>query len=358
MQSPGIGVAVAAAAIFAAPLLPALADAVEVEVDAVEGLRFEPVRFEAEPGAALRIRVANRDVTDLPHNFVIGKPGSLKKLVADALAMGEAGAGRGFVPDVPEILAATKLLAGGQSETVEFSVPEEPGIYPYVCTFPGHGYVMYGALYVGVGMPESGDDPNIPPVRPAASGEGVVARPSVRRIFMPKAGPAAIAVALPNGQNFCWDAGACRLRYAWKGDFIDAEKHFGGTGSALAKVLGKVYWRCADGRFPFRFDGAAGAADGGSPARFLGYRLVSGRPTFLYEADGVKISESIEELADGSGLLQRIEIVGAQGDVGVFLGSEKGGQHCDGGVSSGDGWITLSRGDAQSFTLTVSGSGG
>ena len=46
-------------------------------------------------------------------------------------------------------------------------------------------------------------------------------RPLIQRIFMPEAGPAAIAVAVNDELHFCWDAGECRLRYIWKGDFID-----------------------------------------------------------------------------------------------------------------------------------------
>ena len=98
---------------------------------------------------------------------------------------------------------------------------------------------MYGALYIGKEMPPINDDPNVPKVL-ASPLWGKFSRPAVQRIFMPAAGPAAIAVALPNGQNYCWDAGACRLRYAWPGDFIDAEKHFAGNGSALAKVPTKL----------------------------------------------------------------------------------------------------------------------
>ena len=36
----------------------------------------------------------------------------------------------------------------GQSQALSFQAPNEPGIYPYVCTYPGHWRRMYGALYV------------------------------------------------------------------------------------------------------------------------------------------------------------------------------------------------------------------
>ena len=65
-------------------------------------------------------------------------------------------------------------------------------------------------------------------------------RPLVQRIFMPDAGPAAIAVAANDEWHFCWDAGPCRLRYVWKGDFIDEWPVWRGNGDAYAKVRGQV----------------------------------------------------------------------------------------------------------------------
>ena len=84
---------------------------------------------------------------------------------------------------------------------------------------------MYGALYVDSEFPERLiDDPNVPQIVREALAENSAAdakaeRPNVVRAFLPDAGPAAIAVALPGDQNFCWDAGNCRLRYLWSGEF-------------------------------------------------------------------------------------------------------------------------------------------
>ena len=42
---------------------------------------------------------------------------------------------------------ASKLIQPGVTDIIEFTAPA-PGIYPYVCTFPGHWSKMYGALHV------------------------------------------------------------------------------------------------------------------------------------------------------------------------------------------------------------------
>jgi azurin len=52
------------------------------------------------------------------------------------------------VPAIPEVLFATTLVDPGQTLTVQFKAPEEPGEYPYVCTFPGHWRVMNGIMHV------------------------------------------------------------------------------------------------------------------------------------------------------------------------------------------------------------------
>jgi putative heme-binding domain-containing protein len=46
------------------------------------------------------------------------------------------------------ILLKSNLLQTRQSQQLNFTAPKEPGIYPYVCTYPGHWRRMHGALYV------------------------------------------------------------------------------------------------------------------------------------------------------------------------------------------------------------------
>ena len=40
------------------------------------------------------------------------------------------------------------LSALGESDTVTFDAPAEPGAYPYLCSFPGHFALMQGVLTV------------------------------------------------------------------------------------------------------------------------------------------------------------------------------------------------------------------
>ncbi len=55
---------------------------------------------------------------------------------------------KNYVPDSPKILQHTGLVIPKARAELTFTVPEEPGRYPYLCTFPGHWRVMKGVLIV------------------------------------------------------------------------------------------------------------------------------------------------------------------------------------------------------------------
>jgi azurin len=50
--------------------------------------------------------------------------------------------------DQSAILAHTKIVGGGESDTVTFTAPDKPGTYPFFCSFPGHFSMMKGKLIV------------------------------------------------------------------------------------------------------------------------------------------------------------------------------------------------------------------
>ncbi|MEO8494083.1 MAG: PVC-type heme-binding CxxCH protein [Planctomycetota bacterium] len=86
----------------------------------------------------------------MPHNFVITQPGAMEEigLMAEATAQSPDAAKRDYVPNSGKILLKSKLLQPRDSQKISFTAPTTPGVYPYVCTYPGHWRRMYGALYV------------------------------------------------------------------------------------------------------------------------------------------------------------------------------------------------------------------
>ena len=66
---------------------------------------------------------------------------------------------RQYVPKTDKILVASKLLQPGDSQAISFEVPKTPGVYPIICTYPGHWRRMYAALYVVESLEDYDADP-------------------------------------------------------------------------------------------------------------------------------------------------------------------------------------------------------
>jgi putative heme-binding domain-containing protein len=101
-----------------------------------------------QAGKPVEFRFSNSD--HMPHNFAIVQPGHLATVgeLAEATARDADAMARNYIPKSDKIMLASKLLQPGESQALAFKVPTEPGIYPYVCTYPGHWRRMFGALYV------------------------------------------------------------------------------------------------------------------------------------------------------------------------------------------------------------------
>ena len=114
----------------------------------VERMIYDKEIIVVQAGKPVEFRFSNTD--NMPHNFAIVKPGSLEEvgLQAEATARDADAKERHFVPKSDKILLASKLIEPGQSQSLTFDVPTTPGVYPYVCTYPGHWRRMFGALYV------------------------------------------------------------------------------------------------------------------------------------------------------------------------------------------------------------------
>ena len=111
-------------------------------------MKYDKELITAKAGTTIKIVLKNPDF--MQHNLVIIKKGTLEKVgaAADRLAQEGDGAKLNYVPRIPEVLQATPLIDPNGSFTMIFKVPEVPGNYPYVCTFPGHWRIMSGILKV------------------------------------------------------------------------------------------------------------------------------------------------------------------------------------------------------------------
>jgi azurin len=111
----------------------------------------------------------------MPHNLVVVKPGTREKVGTAAMALtpdDRDSKGRAFVPNSNDIIAATKLLEPGQSESLRLpaNALRTEGEYEYVCTFPGHWLIMWGKLIVTKNVDAYlKANPNAAPSPPAAA---------------------------------------------------------------------------------------------------------------------------------------------------------------------------------------------
>ena len=113
-----------------------------------EQMAYDKDRIVVKAGKPFEIVFENTDL--MPHNLVVVQPGSLEKigLLAEETALQPGALERHYVPKASEILAKSKLLAPPRVQKLDFVAPSQPGVYPIVCTYPGHWRRMYAALYV------------------------------------------------------------------------------------------------------------------------------------------------------------------------------------------------------------------
>jgi putative heme-binding domain-containing protein len=117
------------------------------------GTVFEKMSYDkdlivVQAGKPVEFVLENSDL--MPHNLCITLPGALEEigLLSEANAQKPGFAEQQYIPTSPKILAKSKLLQPRDSQRLSFNVPKEPGVYPIVCTYPGHWRRMYAALYV------------------------------------------------------------------------------------------------------------------------------------------------------------------------------------------------------------------
>jgi azurin len=111
-------------------------------------MKFDVTEFEVQVGQPIELVLENVDF--MQHNLVIVKPGT-KEIVgvaADKLATDPTAAELNYVPKMNEVLFATALVDPQQKVILRFTAPSEPGVYPFICTFPGHWRIMQGVMKV------------------------------------------------------------------------------------------------------------------------------------------------------------------------------------------------------------------
>ncbi|MEO6069444.1 MAG: azurin [Chitinophagaceae bacterium] len=115
-----------------------------VAITANDQLKFDKIEIKVNAGEKVTLTLTN--IGKMPkdamgHNFILLKDGTDLEAFEKAAIQ---------APDhIPTnmgdaIIAHTKLLGPGESDTIEFTVPA--GDYTFICSFPGHYKSMTGVL--------------------------------------------------------------------------------------------------------------------------------------------------------------------------------------------------------------------
>lgn len=128
-------------------------DVAEIAIEGDDMIRFNIDRFEVNAGQMVRLTLEHVGVLPaaaMGHSVVILQQGEdYMEFGAD---VGEHGGGMhdDYVPEElrHRVIAFTAMIGGGETATVEFQAPEEPGEYPFLCPFPGHFAQMNGVMVV------------------------------------------------------------------------------------------------------------------------------------------------------------------------------------------------------------------
>jgi len=123
-----------------------------IEITANDQMKYSVATIEAKAGEELKVSLTNRGTLPkeaMGHNWVLTHNNDKAGVIADGM---KAGAANSYEkPNDARIIAHTKLIGGGESDTATFDVAKlkKGETYAYICTFPGHAALMHGTLTIG-----------------------------------------------------------------------------------------------------------------------------------------------------------------------------------------------------------------
>ncbi|MDQ8182280.1 azurin [Pelagicoccus sp. SDUM812005] len=121
-----------------------------IAITANDSMQFSVTSIEAAPGEEIRIQLSNigrMPKQSMAHNWVLLQP--MDNAAINAFGMKASSHAPEYIPaGASEVIAHTKMLGAGESDTLTFKAPSAPGPYPFICSFPGHYAIMKGTLTV------------------------------------------------------------------------------------------------------------------------------------------------------------------------------------------------------------------
>ena len=118
-----------------------------IQLQANDNMRFDKELFRVRVGKKISLIFKNtsaKSAASMSHNVVILQGGVD---IADFADVARNAKTEQYVPSSLDslIIAHTRLVGGGDSDQVEFVIPK-PGVYDFICSFPGHWGTMQGKI--------------------------------------------------------------------------------------------------------------------------------------------------------------------------------------------------------------------
>jgi azurin len=130
------------------PAAPAATGGNSIVLNGGDDMKFDQTAFTVTANEVVKLTLNHTGKMSkeaMGHNFVLLKPGTdINAFATEAIAAKD----NNYVPaNATAVLAHTKVLSGGESDTIEFTLAEK-GEYPFICSFPGHSAIMKGIITV------------------------------------------------------------------------------------------------------------------------------------------------------------------------------------------------------------------
>lgn len=127
----------------------AVAPAITVEITGTDQMQYDKNEIIVHKGQEVTLVLHHSGKlpkATMGHNWVLLNQGVDMQAFDDKAAKAQA---NDYIPQdaASDIIAHTKLLGGGESDTITFTAPAE-GAYDFLCSFPGHASMMKGKFLV------------------------------------------------------------------------------------------------------------------------------------------------------------------------------------------------------------------
>ena len=121
---------------------------VSITINAGDDMKYDLAEIKVKEGQTVKLTLVHTGKLPkeaMGHNWALLAQGTI---VSDFAAKAMQAKDSDYIPaGATEVIVHTKLIGGGQTDTIEFMAPAK-GVYEFICTFPGHSALMKGTFYV------------------------------------------------------------------------------------------------------------------------------------------------------------------------------------------------------------------